>query len=203
LEEKAHRIVEAAEPPPRLSEDPSWFACKFCDYHALCHGTAMPQVHCRTCAHATAELDGDARWTCARHGNNDIHLVYQKQGCPEHRFIPALVSFAEYVGGDQAENYGLYRLPDGRTFRNGAPPDGYTSLEMRAPGFAAMVGDALVELARREPHNGEIADPAEYGLRPDKILTVTSHLGPRPSHPTAAGKDWGWQHARRREASPP
>lgn len=200
---KAERVVTAAEPPPRLSDDPSWFACKFCDYHAVCHGGAMAEAHCRTCAHATPELDGDARWTCARHGNHAIPLVYQKEGCPEHRWIPALVSFAEYVGGSQAENCVLYRLPDGRTFRNGAPPTGYASGEMRAPGFAALLGDALVELARRGPHHGQIVDPDTLGLGARQVVGVQANVGPQPPQPTAAGKDWGWQHARRQEASPP
>ncbi len=27
----------------------------------------LPAVNCRTCAHATPELDGKARWSCASH----------------------------------------------------------------------------------------------------------------------------------------
>jgi hypothetical protein len=162
----------------------------------------MAEAHCRTCAHATPELDGDARWTCAHHGGHDIPLVYQKEGCPEHRWIPALVTFAEYVGGSNEQNYVLYRLRDGRTIRNGAPPAGYTSREMAAPGFPDLVGDELAELARREPHHGEFANPAEFDLKPEKILTVRTHVGPQPPRPTAAGKDWGWQSTKRREVSP-
>lgn len=38
LIEKARAIVEAPEPPPRLSEKPEHYLCKWCDHRDLCHG---------------------------------------------------------------------------------------------------------------------------------------------------------------------
>ena len=85
LKARAERVVRAAEPPLKISEDPSWFVCKFCDFHAHCHGEAAPQVNCRTCAHSTPEIEGDARWSCAQVNPDpnisSIPLSTQRTGC--------------------------------------------------------------------------------------------------------------------------
>lgn len=39
LRSKAERILEAQEPPARVSENPSWFECKWCNFYEVCHGT--------------------------------------------------------------------------------------------------------------------------------------------------------------------
>ena len=58
---KAGRIIHAARPPARISEDP-WFECRFCDHHDLCHGDAarghLPVV--------PAFVGGRRRLDCAR-----------------------------------------------------------------------------------------------------------------------------------------
>jgi hypothetical protein len=59
---KAIYIIDAPEPPARLSRDPSWFDCKWCDHHALCHKDKVPNVNCRTCAHSTPVENG--QWVC-------------------------------------------------------------------------------------------------------------------------------------------
>jgi hypothetical protein len=89
---KARRIITASEPPARLSENPSWYQCQWCNHRAICHEDAIPLVTCRSCAHSTAELDGNGRWSCARFGC-DISTETQRQGaqCPQHVFSPALM----------------------------------------------------------------------------------------------------------------
>ena len=37
LKEKARRIIEAPYPLARISNDPAWYVCKWCDHHAQCH----------------------------------------------------------------------------------------------------------------------------------------------------------------------
>ena len=37
LIEKARRIIEAPYPLARISNDPAWYVCKWCDHHAQCH----------------------------------------------------------------------------------------------------------------------------------------------------------------------
>jgi hypothetical protein len=40
LRDKAERILSARAPLARLSNDPSWYACKWCSWHGECHGVA-------------------------------------------------------------------------------------------------------------------------------------------------------------------
>jgi len=88
LMERAGAIIFTPEPPPKISEDPSWFECKFCPFREQCHGTAAALPNCRTCAHSTPLNSGV--WTCAQYGA-DIPLDVQREGCDEHRYLPRLV----------------------------------------------------------------------------------------------------------------
>lgn len=126
---KAERIINAQEPPMRISNDASWFECKWCDYRDICHGTDAPAVNCRTCAHSTAEKAG--HWSCARNGNNEVPIQIQRTGCDSHRYIPKMLHWAEMVDGNDAENWVKYQTATG-TFTNGAPPDGLSSAEIHA-----------------------------------------------------------------------
>lgn len=129
LFEKAERIIFASTPPERLSSDPAWYQCKWCDYHDICHGTAAPLPNCRTCAHATPAREGG--WKCARHGQT-LTPSAQEAACDSHRYIPAtLANFTDPVDADQADNWVRYTNKlTGETFTNGAHPDGFTSAEI-------------------------------------------------------------------------
>lgn len=154
LVEKAQRIITASEPPEGISTDASYFECKFCDHQAICHGTAAPIPTCRSCAHATPELDGNARWSCARHGKN-LTVPEQKQGCQAHRVIPILLrNWAEVVDANEAENWIAYRMKDGSgEFLNGA--DGYSSEELHACVHKTMLtNETMVKL--RTEFNGRV-----------------------------------------------
>lgn len=70
--------------PPRIADSPSWYECKFCAFHGICHGTKMPKVNCRTCVHSSPERDGT--WRCRR-GKSEIKHS-PKVGCSEHLFTP-------------------------------------------------------------------------------------------------------------------
>lgn len=140
LMQRAERVITAAEPPLRCSDDPSWYVCKMCDFHSICHGQDAPEVNCRTCAHATAELDGDARWSCTRWAC-DIPEDAQRKGCSEHRYIPILLErFAtqkDVVDGDV-----MYQTPAGGVFANGEPNNGaLASTEIFGCESKAMLAD--------------------------------------------------------------
>jgi len=128
LFERAERIINAAEPPPRIG-DASWYECKMCDYHSTCHGTEAPPPTCRSCAHSTPEKDGT--WTCERKQLRGVSVDAQKQGCNEHRYIPSMLHWAEVVGANHNENWVTYRFQGG-TFTNGQPPEGFSSAEIHA-----------------------------------------------------------------------
>jgi len=108
---KASRIIDAARPPSRISEDPAWFECRMCSHRAVCHEGAMAAVNCRTCLHSTPVEGG---WHCARH---DRMRDYGQQlnGCRDHLFIPDLVD-GEVI--DATENFVVYRMKDGTDWVN-------------------------------------------------------------------------------------
>lgn len=133
LMHKAARIVQAVEPPEKISDDPNWFQCKFCDYRDICHGTAVPIPTCRSCCHVTPELDGDARWYCTRH-RVDLPVDAQKEGCQAHLFIPALLKgWAEVQDASLPENWVEYEHKEtGKAFRNGLYGECYQSSEIHS-----------------------------------------------------------------------
>lgn len=126
--DKAERIIFASDPPQRISDKADWFECKFCDHHATCHGTQAPAVTCRSCLHSTPERAG--AWTCARHGNAEIPVKAQREGCQSHRYIPAVIHWARPVDAGEADNWVRYELPSGKQFVNGQPPHGVDSVEI-------------------------------------------------------------------------
>lgn len=86
--ETGKRIVYDTRAPARISADPSFFGCKFCDHIGVCHGNELPQVNCRTCAYSSAVEGG--KWTC---GKWQVGIDYdtQRNGCFAHRFNPETV----------------------------------------------------------------------------------------------------------------
>ena len=121
---KAARIISAARPPARISDDPAWWECRFCDHHAVCHGGAVPERHCRSCLHATTVAEG--AWHCARH-EHPLPRRDQQSGCGAHLYIPDLVPGEQHDAGD---DWVSYRLPDGSTWRDGAVPTSTPTQEM-------------------------------------------------------------------------
>jgi hypothetical protein len=127
--EKAGRVIFSQEPPPRISDDPAWFECKFCDHHATCHGTQAPAVTCRSCLHSTPERDGS--WSCARH-QKVLSIDEQRKACQAHRYIPAVLHWAEPVDASDTDNWVKYRMKSGGEFVNGQHPQGVESAEIHA-----------------------------------------------------------------------
>ena len=157
LVEKARRIITATTPPPKLYADPSFFECKFCDHHANCHLGEAAEVSCRTCISATPEIDGDKRWSC-NHRGVDIPLHGQRQACPDHRFIPDLLGFAD-VQGNEGREIKYKVIATDREFINGTKGENsYTSLELSAID-PALIGDDGIE-ALREHFDGVVTTVA-------------------------------------------
>jgi hypothetical protein len=121
LVNKAETIVFADSAPPKLHDDPAakmaW-QCGFCQMRGVCHEGAFAPRNCRTCIHATAEPDGEARWSCARH-LKDLTREEQRAGCPNHLYTPSLVA-GEQIDADEAGEWVEYRMADGSHWRDGA-----------------------------------------------------------------------------------
>jgi len=78
LEKKAEQIIFSKEPPPRISENPALFDCKYCHLSDICHKGATPEKNCRSCRNASPVED--AQWFCSAH-NSNIPPDFIKVGC--------------------------------------------------------------------------------------------------------------------------
>jgi hypothetical protein len=135
--ERAKALLEMTSPPQRLSEDPSWYECKWCDYYTLCHGEQIADVNCRTCAHSSPDVNG--MWLCGN-GNGTIDENIQRTGCLTHLYIPPLIPYAKPVDG--GENFVEYEKADGTKFKNGP---GHISSQELFVTLPSLVGDKVIE----------------------------------------------------------
>lgn len=143
LMRRAQAIIDATEPPPKVSQDPAHWVCKMCSFHALCHQQRVAEANCRTCCHASPVENG--AWQCGQH-NAAIDSAKQRKGCGDHLLIPALVPFAEPVDCD--ENFVEYKHKhSGKTFRNGA---GFYSSAELAAALPEFITDPVVEEFKKE-----------------------------------------------------
>ena len=144
---RATRLVFEPEPPQRISGKPDWWQCKTCTFAGHCHGTARPEVNCRTCAHATPGPEG--RWYCTQFDHESIPAHVVPQGCAAHRYLPALLPWARQVDGNDAENWVEYEY-QGVRFRNGARgPRSFPSMELAALD-PSLLGDPNIETLRMQ-----------------------------------------------------
>lgn len=136
---RAERVITASGPPSKLSEDPAWFECKFCKFHAVCHVNAAPEVNCRTCAHSTPTMAGDGEWSCSQPPKPVvIPITTQRTGCNRHLYIPPLL---ERIGqpADSDDDGIKYLTKNGRHFTNGPPP-GLSSADIYAAPDKTILG---------------------------------------------------------------
>lgn len=94
---RAEKVIGATKPLPPISEDFTWWQCKFCNYYGVCHSNQVAQKNCRTCVHATPEMTGQG-WVCERF-EKALSYDDQKAACGSHLFIPDLVPYADVVDG--------------------------------------------------------------------------------------------------------
>lgn len=93
--DRAKRIIESPLPPQRISEDPSWYVCRFCDFKRHCHGTvesvdgettlrtAEPDKNCRTCENIQLRCDdeNESHWWFCRRWEAEVPKTFLPQGC--------------------------------------------------------------------------------------------------------------------------
>jgi len=88
---RATTIITSNRPPQRISNSPSFYKCKFCDFSPVCHKKELPAVNCRTCNYSRPVENGD--WYCSAFSfllTKDIE-EQAHNGCSAHSFIPALI----------------------------------------------------------------------------------------------------------------
>jgi len=190
---KAERIVFAAEPPPKISDDPSWFACRFCPFHAQCHGEARAAVTCRSCAHSTPTATGE--WHCAQF-DVPIPEDMQREGCGEHRYIPVLLERVAELQTAEGNNLRWKNLLTGHTFDQPM----YSSKEMHDAADFRVVGDEFLQEYKTvfghdtritstpvAPESGDFkTDPADLKAVYGKQSAVRRNAAVRPGRVRAA-----------------
>lgn len=85
--DRAYNIIYSKMPPEKLSNCPTRFECKYCDYKKICTGKLRPLSNCRTCA--SAALRDKGRWLCTQF-NQFIDKGKQEEGCDSHQFIEGI-----------------------------------------------------------------------------------------------------------------
>lgn len=147
--ERAQDIIASDVPMERVSDDPSWYECKWCDHQETCHGSKPPQVSCRTCTHVTFNRDGST--TCERY---QVELTgdQQRSACADHLFNPSMLSnWAEPVDANNDENWIEYRLDNGLTITNGSShPSQVSSREIAAVPNPSFYGDETFNTLREQ-----------------------------------------------------
>jgi hypothetical protein len=119
---RVERVIATSEPPSRLCSKRDDFRGRFCKQQDVCWQEAWPRAHCRTCVHATALLDGNAAWDCAR-WSKPLSLAEQDEGCEAHLYIPALVP-GEMLEVDEGAETIRYRLRNGKEWVDGRGKQG-------------------------------------------------------------------------------
>jgi hypothetical protein len=115
---RAERIASSDKAPPRLSDDPGWYECRFCPAYNICHAGAPARRNCRTCL--AGEVSAQGEWGCARYGRK-MTPGGQLAGCDTHLYLPALVA-GEQVDADKSGMTVTYKMRDGSTFVDGGVP---------------------------------------------------------------------------------
>ena len=77
-------LVESLDPPAKISDNPTWWQCKMCDFKSLCHGHRKVEPGCRSCKHVTVGNEG--KWLCGygeEEGRLPVELTMDQQraGC--------------------------------------------------------------------------------------------------------------------------
>lgn len=79
--DRADLIVAAGSQPERISENPGWYECKWCDFYNVCHKGQRMDTNCRTCQHVHPLVDGG--WWCGLH-DKELNILEQQAGCQDH-----------------------------------------------------------------------------------------------------------------------
>ena len=84
LEKKASDIIHAEFPPNKISDNPAYFRCKYCDFHGICHRGEPVETNCRSCKNAKPVEKGE--WFCGKF-SNVIPNDFIAKGCNQHESI--------------------------------------------------------------------------------------------------------------------
>lgn len=97
LLEKAKKVFESEKAPSRLSNDPKYYLCNWCQHNKICFSDDPVEnpiaFNCRTCCHSTIN-NKNGEWECEQDKNlvQIIPRKHQSKGCGYHLFNPNLTN---------------------------------------------------------------------------------------------------------------
>jgi hypothetical protein len=86
-QQKIQLIIDSKYPPNRISTQASWYECKFCDFHGICHKGEAPDRNCRTCKFSVPVQNKN--WLCTK-VNFLINPATASENCPHYEPIKEL-----------------------------------------------------------------------------------------------------------------
>ncbi len=81
---RANNLIFSTIAPKRVSEDPNFYLCRWCNYSDICYNTSRPLKHCRTCNNGNPVAKG--KWNCKRNGK-ELSFKKQLKGCKKHDWL--------------------------------------------------------------------------------------------------------------------
>ena len=86
VEDRARMIIDSDVPPQKISENPTYYKCSWCDHKQVCKGDAEPHITCRSCIYAKPVDNGV--WTCLN-PNHPCELSRELQlvGCANYKAL--------------------------------------------------------------------------------------------------------------------
>ena len=114
LKAKAERIIFSEDGRPKVSDDDTFYLCRFCDAADVCRKRRAPDRNCRTCAHVTPKPDGT--WHCSRH-ETTLDRKAQEVGCGSYLVHP---TFVPGTPVDAGTDWIEYKMDDGSVWRDSA-----------------------------------------------------------------------------------
>jgi len=140
---RGKRLALSDEMPPPISTDPTWYQCRFCPAHAMCHEKQPTQyVNCRTCAHSTPKED--STWKCERFDAEGIPFEYQLKGCDAHVLHPDMVPWSAKLG--EPDEWSLTYIINGKLVVNGKTGFASTEIVVNPEGCASSVVSEIKRL---------------------------------------------------------
>jgi len=78
---KAQDIIESQIPPQRISNQPSYYECGWCNFKDICHYNEPVEKNCRSCKYAKPIQE--AQWKCEKY-SQIIPTEFISKGCSEY-----------------------------------------------------------------------------------------------------------------------
>lgn len=77
---RAAGVITLRNPPERISNDSTFWKCRYCNYSQICHSNERMEKNCRSCLYSKA-VDG-GEWYCEYH-KGDVPKDFIPKGCAD------------------------------------------------------------------------------------------------------------------------